>query len=617
MRVYEGGGLGDIYFEILRDLVEQGREVLVRGHRCVEFEEPVTLVYKSPGACWMTIPGRQFNPFFAAAEVLWILSGHGNVDWICQFNSNMRQFADEGKPEFHGAYGLRIRRWCRDHGANHWVEPIDQIKEVIRKLNEDPYTRQAVISLWDPVRDNVTKSRDFPCFAGDTQLWSPEGDFPISKVASKFKNGEIKKWPVYSVDPKTGKLKLVWATNVWKSGLKKVLKLTFDDGSFLKLTKDHKLYKREKQSEGKRCTSALDQKVDVDAGDLKVGDRIWATQKWYGIKGHEWVKRDLNLNTRYSNRQFVHRAYSELVSGPLPKNWDVHHDNEIKTDNRIKNLVRMDYGIHASLKMFGDRNSVNNFTKKQRRDWNRKHSEALTGRKYNVRNHKIVKIEQLPEESVYDFTVPGYHTALVGTGIVAHNCNNVVYYALRAGKLHQTVVIRSNDLVWGTPYNAVQFTHLHALIAGELRVRMGDFTYVIQNLHYYAELYPATLSPLIEKAWLGDPIGSQKHELFEPFHLEDVEHAWIYLNKLLKKQPAESWASLKGSYLGGVLLNLLALYIDSKDSIVHEFSEASAIEDQANVLKALGQPFLGLVRDFWSNSNKPQVKLLLELCTDG
>jgi thymidylate synthase len=245
MLTWEGRGLGDIYLRVFRHLKGHGKKVTIRGHKCVELEEPVTLTYTHPGFCWMKIPNRKFNPFFALAEVVWILQGRGDIDWIAPYNEQMREYNDGG-PNNHGAYGQRLRDWRYEVFANEKdsvmsaIGEVDQIKEAVQKLQKDPNTRQAIMSLWDPGRDN-----------------QPSKDIP---------------------------------------------------------------------------------------------------------------------------------------------------------------------------------------------------------------------------------------------------CNNWVAYRLRDGILDQTVVIRSNDFIWGTPYNAVQFTHLHALVAGELGVKMGKLIYVIQNLHYYEEQYPEALGIIEEEA---------------------------------------------------------------------------------------------------------------------
>jgi thymidylate synthase len=131
MKVYKGRGLGDFYYQMIRDITHEGREIVTRGQRCLELPEPVTLVYESPGYCWMDIPERRFNPFFALAEVPWILTGNGNAEWISYFNKQMLEYLDEGRIEFHGSYGLRMRHWTDD---NEELEVVDQIAHVARKL---------------------------------------------------------------------------------------------------------------------------------------------------------------------------------------------------------------------------------------------------------------------------------------------------------------------------------------------------------------------------------------------------------------------------------------------------------------------------------------------------
>lgn len=160
MKIYSGNGLGDMYLALVREIARNGREIPTRHGPCLELEEPVCLVYEKPGHCWMTIPGRGFNPFFALAEVVWILSGNGNVEWISYFNSNMKKFADEDQEDFHGAYGIRMRRWPSSTGE---YLTLDQLGFAINKLKADSFSRQAVVALWNPEKDNLLKSNDYPC----------------------------------------------------------------------------------------------------------------------------------------------------------------------------------------------------------------------------------------------------------------------------------------------------------------------------------------------------------------------------------------------------------------------------------------------------------------------
>ena len=56
---------------------------------------------------------------------------------------------------------------------------------------------------------------------------------------------------------------------------------------------------------------------------------------------------------------------------------------------------------------------------------------------------------------------------------------------IRNGKLEWLQIMRSNDLVWGTPYNFIQFTTMQELFAGWLNVDIGAYVHVSDSLHVY------------------------------------------------------------------------------------------------------------------------------------
>lgn len=77
-----------------------------------------------------------------------------------------------------------------------------------------------------------------------------------------------------------------------------------------------------------------------------------------------------------------------------------------------------------------------------------------------------------------------------GTEIVKHvtkdrACNVLSHLMIREGRLDWLQVVRSNDLIWGTPYNWMQFTHLQEYIACRLGVPVGKYTHVVDSLHVY------------------------------------------------------------------------------------------------------------------------------------
>ncbi|HUY77067.1 MAG TPA: thymidylate synthase [Ktedonobacterales bacterium] len=64
-------------------------------------------------------------------------------------------------------------------------------------------------------------------------------------------------------------------------------------------------------------------------------------------------------------------------------------------------------------------------------------------------------------------------------------CNLVSHLLVRNGKLEWLQVMRSNDLIWGTPYNFIQFTTIQEIIAGWLGVEVGTYNHLSDSLHVY------------------------------------------------------------------------------------------------------------------------------------
>jgi len=56
---------------------------------------------------------------------------------------------------------------------------------------------------------------------------------------------------------------------------------------------------------------------------------------------------------------------------------------------------------------------------------------------------------------------------------------------IREGKLNMIVNMRSNDLLWGTPYDVSQFTFIQECFARILGVELGTYTHSAGSLHIY------------------------------------------------------------------------------------------------------------------------------------
>ncbi len=169
---------GEAYQSLVRTVREHGVEASPRGKAVSELRWPQMWHITNPSRWPVFISGRALNPFFALAEVVWMWSGKGGAEFITFYNKSISQFLDEGIPYFHGSYGRRVRHYGYDEhpfrkipsnraqpgtGAGSFPVEVDQLFHVLRKLRQDPHTRQAVVSLWDPIKDNLVSSKDHPC----------------------------------------------------------------------------------------------------------------------------------------------------------------------------------------------------------------------------------------------------------------------------------------------------------------------------------------------------------------------------------------------------------------------------------------------------------------------
>jgi thymidylate synthase len=155
------GDVNTIYPSLVRQLLGFGQDI-TNPNKPDKFSStkeirPVMLSVTDTPNPFVTSYGRTINLPFALAECIWILTGKNDVETLQFYNSQIAQFSDDGKT-FHAAYGDRLRHW--GVGTAH---RIDQIREVIYKLADNRQSRQAVMSLWDPYKDNVDISKDYPC----------------------------------------------------------------------------------------------------------------------------------------------------------------------------------------------------------------------------------------------------------------------------------------------------------------------------------------------------------------------------------------------------------------------------------------------------------------------
>ena len=580
MRVVYAHNVNDAFYGGLNMLKRDGIRQNSRAGYVLVMPFPVVTVYEKPQQRVLFHTKRDANPFFHLFESLWMLAGWNNAHWLDQFVHDFSERFAEEDGRIHGAYGHRWLRHFDMEGGGEDRRLPNQLDTIVELLKKNPDDRRIVLTMWDPVADLGVTKKDVPCntqayfrvrstldsgvsrhprlldmtvccrsndavwgcLAGDTLIQSPEGNLSISRLAARFSRG-LKRLPVYAVDPVTGTMAIKWCTCAWKTGVKPVRELVFKDGTRLRLTSDHILYLKKLKRGVAPDPSCI---IPIKAGKLTVGNRIWAPALCIkGDGGYLLFKRNILQKSAFPNLRSVHGAYDELLYGPRPAGFEIHHNDENKLNNRSSNLIRLTKSAHMALHMrqklaalspeervalakkgslaaaaaieamspaerqalykrmsahssetmrsfwarisVGERKRrakvaseaagiVNTREALQRRgrkglknrwaDPKQRERQAVLMRRLNAEgrtrsNHLIVEINELPPEPVYDFTVEDFHTALVGTGILAHNCYGA---------------------------NAVHFSVLQEYLAARIGVRIGTYYQMSNNFHVYSDM---------------------------------------------------------------------------------------------------------------------------------
>lgn len=140
----------EFLYEAIDLVLSEGKSLSPRNRDVLEVEN-VIFEIEIPTHKQLFIPLRGNNPIATIAEVLWVLAGRNDMEYLSYYLPRAMEFSDDGKV-WRGGYGPRLRNW------NH----VDQLREVVRILETDRDSRRAVMVIYDPDRDFV-KSKDIPC----------------------------------------------------------------------------------------------------------------------------------------------------------------------------------------------------------------------------------------------------------------------------------------------------------------------------------------------------------------------------------------------------------------------------------------------------------------------
>jgi thymidylate synthase len=136
-----------------------------RAGEVMVIPEPVTITYTNPSEKVLFNRARDCNPFFHLYEALWMLAGRNDVAPLSYYNSQIADIASDDGKTFNGAYGYRWRHFTGVYPEAYPVGGVDQLKILIEHLRNNPWSRRAVLSMWNVEDDllKVEETKDVCC----------------------------------------------------------------------------------------------------------------------------------------------------------------------------------------------------------------------------------------------------------------------------------------------------------------------------------------------------------------------------------------------------------------------------------------------------------------------
>jgi len=134
------------YADIAAEILAQGHETSPRGERTVEVLG-ASLTLDDPADTLPVGTGRGVVKRLAATETLQLIGGFHDPDALVAAAPHFAKYLDEDG-EQRAPYGPRLHH---------------QLPVAVRRLVEDPDTRQAQVVVWDPFSDNEPGLHDYPC----------------------------------------------------------------------------------------------------------------------------------------------------------------------------------------------------------------------------------------------------------------------------------------------------------------------------------------------------------------------------------------------------------------------------------------------------------------------
>lgn len=175
--------------KVCQELQRNGVVTTRRGFVCKEFPGAVLIEITNPTDRYVRVPQRKWNKTLGWIESLWLARGDNSLEMPASYVKNLVNFSDDGK-FMRAGYGPRIRRYGdnfdsmvtlsgkllprqykngkADENGRYsklkapglYQNVTDQLRFVIEKFKQDIDTREAVITIHDPISDNFNQNEE-------------------------------------------------------------------------------------------------------------------------------------------------------------------------------------------------------------------------------------------------------------------------------------------------------------------------------------------------------------------------------------------------------------------------------------------------------------------------
>lgn len=311
------------------------------------------------------------------------------------------------------------------------------------KINRESFLK--ILEAVQPglsTRESIEQST---CFTGDTIIHTLGGDF----TAADLFNREVTEFKVFSV-AEGDQLRMGSATNLRKTRSNApVYRVSFDTGESIKLTLDHLMMMRDGSFRAVR--------------DVQVGDSVMPFNYRYTQDGYRVIWSGVSKSRVRACRWAYEQVHGEIVHLP----YHIHHKDFNESNDDPSNLQKMTNTEHARIHCskngppsrqpgaseklsaaaignkrgsgpkpgtsaamkgkqhaLGCRGNRTPRTPKQI-EASRKNIKfaiiAAAAKKKGLKNHKVVSIDYVGKEDVYDLSVAVYHN-FAASGVFIHNC---------------------------------------------------------------------------------------------------------------------------------------------------------------------------------------------------